>query len=77
MRNIFFRIIATPCKWYFNTAGHPAHAIKRFTCRIGYSHTISVEAPEGVTFEVPGRPGTYDYVCEPHAMMMRGRIIVQ
>ena len=30
-----------------------------------------------VTFDVPDRPGTYDYVCEPHAMMMRGRIIVQ
>jgi plastocyanin len=30
-----------------------------------------------VTFDAPDRPGTYDYVCEPHAMMMRGRIIVR
>jgi plastocyanin len=32
---------------------------------------------DAVTFDVPDRPGTYDYVCEPHAMMMRGRIVVQ
>jgi plastocyanin len=30
-----------------------------------------------VTFDVPDRPGTYDYLCEPHAMMMRGRIVVR
>jgi|SoiMethySBSTD1v2_1073268.scaffolds.fasta_scaffold01805_23 FtsP/CotA-like multicopper oxidase with cupredoxin domain len=30
-----------------------------------------------VTFEVPGTPGTYEYHCRPHMMMMRGRIVVQ
>ena len=30
-----------------------------------------------VTFEVPMTPGTYEYHCRPHMMMMRGRIIVQ
>ena len=32
---------------------------------------------DAMTFDVPDRPGTYDYICEPHAMMMRGRIVVQ
>jgi hypothetical protein len=32
---------------------------------------------DAVTFDVPDRPGAYDYLCEPHAMMMRGRIVVQ
>jgi len=55
----------------------------------GFTHDFAVPAVDvatdlinwnenaGVTFEVPDRPGAYDYVCEPHAMMMRGRIIVQ
>ena len=30
-----------------------------------------------VSFDIPDRPGTYEYVCEPHAAMMRGRLIVQ
>jgi FtsP/CotA-like multicopper oxidase with cupredoxin domain len=30
-----------------------------------------------VVFEVPDTPGTYDYWCRPHMMMMRGTIIVQ
>jgi len=30
-----------------------------------------------VTFEVAGTPGTYEYHCRPHMMMMRGRIVVQ
>lgn len=29
-----------------------------------------------VTFEVPKTPGTYEYICTPHGLMMRGRIIV-
>ena len=55
----------------------------------GFTHDFAVPAvgaatdlidwneDSDVTFDVPDRPGTYDYVCEPHAMMMRGRIIVQ
>jgi plastocyanin len=55
----------------------------------GFTHDFAVPAIDAatdlinwnqdadVTFDAPDRPGTYDYVCEPHAMMMRGRIIVQ
>ena len=55
----------------------------------GFTHDFAVPAVQAatdlidwnedadVTFDVTDRPGTYDYVCEPHAMMMRGRIIVQ
>ena len=27
-----------------------------------------------VTFDVPDTPGTYEYVCRPHHLMMRGII---
>ena len=30
-----------------------------------------------VTFEVPAEPGTYEYVCRPHLLMMKGQIIVR
>jgi len=55
----------------------------------GFTHDFAVPAIDAatdlinwnedadVTFDAPDRPGTYDYVCEPHALMMRGRIIVQ
>jgi len=29
-----------------------------------------------VTFDVPDTPGTYEYVCRPHRLMMRGTIRV-
>ena len=29
-----------------------------------------------VVFEVPATPGTYEYLCRPHALMMRGTIRV-
>ena len=29
-----------------------------------------------VTFDVPMTPGTYEYVCNPHRLMMRGAITV-
>ena len=38
---------------------------------IGWNHSADV------TFEVPNTPGTYEYRCRPHMMMMRGKIIVQ
>jgi plastocyanin len=28
------------------------------------------------SLRVPSRPGSYDYVCRPHALMMRGRLLV-
>jgi plastocyanin len=29
-----------------------------------------------VTFDVPRTPGTYEYVCRPHLLMMRGTLLV-
>jgi plastocyanin len=29
-----------------------------------------------VTFEVPDKPGTYEYVCRPHLLMMKGSLRV-
>ena len=31
---------------------------------------------EAVTFDVPSTPGTYEYVCNPHRLMMRGIVRV-
>ena len=30
-----------------------------------------------VAFDVPDTPGHYEYICRPHALMMRGEIVVQ
>jgi plastocyanin len=30
-----------------------------------------------VTFDVPDKAGTYEYVCRPHLLMMKGQIIVR
>lgn len=32
---------------------------------------------DAVTFDVPEEPGTYEYVCRPHLLMMKGQIIVR
>ena len=29
-----------------------------------------------VAFDIPGAPGTYEYVCNPHRLMMAGRIVI-
>lgn len=29
-----------------------------------------------ITFEVPSKPGVYEYVCRPHVLMMKGTIKV-
>ena len=54
----------------------------------GIQHNVAVPsfnaefAPIGwnqsaaVVFEVPATPGTYEYWCRPHMMMMRGTIVV-
>ena len=34
------------------------------------------EASAG-TFDMPTAPGAYDYVCQPHRLMMSGKLIVQ
>lgn len=50
----------------------------------GYTHDVAVpalgiatrltnwNASVHMTFVAPERPGVYDYVCQPHALMMRG-----
>ena len=38
---------------------------------IGWNETSEV------TFVVPDAPGSYEYWCRPHMLMMRGRILVQ
>jgi plastocyanin len=30
-----------------------------------------------VMFEVPSQPGTYEYVCQPHLLMMKGTLVVK
>jgi plastocyanin len=29
-----------------------------------------------ITFDVPSEPGTYEYVCRPHVLMMKGTLKV-
>jgi plastocyanin len=31
---------------------------------------------DDVTFEAPAKPGTYEYVCRPHLLMMKGTLKV-
>lgn len=38
--------------------------------------TLSWNEEEQVTFEVPHEPGTYEYVCRPHLLMMKGTLRV-
>jgi plastocyanin len=32
---------------------------------------------DAVTFRVPNNPGTYEYVCRPHLLMMKGTLVVK
>ena len=34
-------------------------------------------AQDEIIFDVPDKPGTYEYVCRPHVLMMKGRIVVK
>jgi plastocyanin len=55
----------------------------------GMTHDFAVPASEAatkaidwneqdeVTFEVPDEPGTYQYLCRPHLLMMKGQLIVR
>jgi plastocyanin len=31
---------------------------------------------DDIVIDIPGQPGTYEYVCRPHSLMMRGEIRV-
>ncbi len=54
----------------------------------GMTHNFAVPAADAamdalewneddeVTFDVPDKPGTYEYVCRPHALMMKGTLRV-
>jgi FtsP/CotA-like multicopper oxidase with cupredoxin domain len=37
---------------------------------------INWNESDSVTFDVPSEPGTYEYVCNPHRLMMMGTIKV-
>ena len=37
---------------------------------------VKAGALGSVSLRLPPRPGAYDYVCRPHAQMMRGRLLV-
>jgi plastocyanin len=39
--------------------------------------TLAFGEQGAVTLRAPSRPGTYEYVCRPHRVMMRGLIKVQ
>jgi plastocyanin len=41
-----------------------------------FTDTLKWNEDDEVTFEVPPEPGTYDYVCRPHLLMMKGTIKV-
>jgi plastocyanin len=55
----------------------------------GITHDFAVPALEAstdaidwneqdeVTFDIPDKPGTYEYVCRPHLLMMKGKLIVR
>jgi plastocyanin len=47
-----------------------APAIRADLDPIGWNQTADI------TVVVPDQPGTYDYWCRPHMLMMRGKIIV-
>lgn len=38
---------------------------------------INWNEEDDVVFEVPDVPGSYEYVCRPHMLMMRGQILVR
>ena len=38
--------------------------------------TLKWNEHDEVTFEVPSEPGTYEYVCRPHLLMMKGTLKV-
>jgi FtsP/CotA-like multicopper oxidase with cupredoxin domain len=55
----------------------------------GFVHDVAVPAVEtavdqvswnqtsATTFEMPATPGTYQYICQPHQLMMHGTLVVQ
>ena len=69
------------------TAGERVRIVLRNEDR-GMTHDFAVPAvaaatslidwreSDDVTFDVPSAPGTYEYVCNPHRLMMRGTIRV-
>jgi plastocyanin len=38
---------------------------------------IEAGAVGSISLRLPSRSGAYDYICRPHAQMMRGRLLVQ
>jgi plastocyanin len=46
-------------------------ALRRATRAIEWSQSAEI------SFDAPARPGDYEYVCQPHRLMMRGTIRVR
>lgn len=79
---------ATPNPTITVKAGETVRIVVRNQDR-GMRHDFSVPAVDAamnaidwnesgdVTFEVPATPGTYEYVCRPHRLMMRGILRVE
>jgi plastocyanin len=38
---------------------------------------INWNETSAANFDMPGRPGTYEYICRPHRLMMSGTLIVE
>lgn len=39
-------------------------------------HQLNWNEEDDVTFDAPDKPGTYEYVCRPHLLMMKGTLRV-
>jgi plastocyanin len=39
--------------------------------------TLNWDEEDAITFDAPDKPGSYEYVCRPHLLMMRGQLIVR
>jgi FtsP/CotA-like multicopper oxidase with cupredoxin domain len=78
----------TPNPTIHVTAGETVRVVLRNQDR-GMTHDFTVPAlGEGVdpiewneraevTFDVPKTPGTYEYLCRPHMLMMKGTIVIE
>jgi plastocyanin len=50
--------------------GFAVPAVKAATDLLRWNEEASV------TFDAPAKPGTYEYVCQPHSLMMKGTLRV-
>ena len=79
---------ATPNPTIVVNAGERIRIVLRNEDR-GFSHDFAIPGLDGAvdqvnwneaaseTFDMPDAPGTYDYICHPHRLMMNGTLVVQ